>query len=86
MQTALFPWHTVIVITHAEIECEIRTNLPIVFEECSPFILVVVLNPNERRECRIRWTVGVIRQAGVADRARQIEQQILCGRGVLAES
>src|SRR5687767_15945416 len=61
-----FPWHTVKVVAHSQVQREIRTNFPIVFEECSPFVLMKFLEPVLRFEDRFlcAFYVESIREAG----------------------
>src|SRR5216117_2045295 len=61
IHAVLFPRRAVKVVAHSKVQCETRPNLPIVFEECAPFVLVVILNPNRRCEGLIRWAVDTER-------------------------
>src|SRR5207253_10134396 len=54
VQAVLFPWHAVKVVTNSEVQREIWANLPIVFEERTPFILVIVLDPRDWLESLFR--------------------------------
>src|SRR5438067_4850395 len=38
----LIPRHAVVFVTHADVQCEIPADLPVVFEERAPFVLVKI--------------------------------------------
>src|SRR5205823_3499833 len=77
VHTVRFPRHAVKVITQSKIEGEIRPNFPVVFEESAPLVLVIVLDPDYRRESRLGWFVDVERQARAGNRTRKVQQEIL---------
>src|SRR5437870_9066112 len=72
VHAVLFPRHAVKVIADADVERKTRANLPIVFEEGAPFILVIILNPNGRCEVLIRRAVNIECQAGAGHRTGEV--------------
>src|SRR5438874_1664700 len=86
VQTILFPWHTVKVIADSNIQREIGTHLPIVFEERAPLILVKLFDPGSGFESLLRCIADIeaVRETSARNRARQVQEQILGGRDARA--
>src|SRR5215471_143204 len=69
--------HAVPLISHAQIEGHVLTNLPIIFEEATELIRVPVA-PTLRhlegsQELRVRWISNVECFSDTCDRARQVD-------------
>src|SRR5436190_8692021 len=81
--------HTIPLISHAKIERQVRTNLPIVFEESTELIRVPVA-PTLRhlqgsQEPRVRRIFYVKCLSDACDRAGQVDQEVASGGLVIAK-
>src|SRR5207253_6798767 len=74
----------VVVVAQSQIQSEVRTNLPIVFEECAPFVLMVIAHSRDRNE-RVRRLADLITSTDAGYRSRQVQQQILGSGNVAAD-
>src|SRR5262249_27956410 len=66
LRAVFLPGHAVVVVAHSEVQRQVRTNLPVIFEERPEFVLMVVLHTHRNREYLIGWALNVVGLAYVA--------------------
>src|SRR5207237_5964792 len=75
-QAAVLPWHSVVLVTHAGIECEISPDLPVILRKEDEFILMEIPDALRRallvvEGIQLRGRVHVDELRASAQRSRQ---------------